>query len=1054
MFIYELLWGAPFGPGCDFPKTYPNMPTNLPAVCRAATRTPSLVGTFRALARLTALVALAAGFLLNPAPASAQSTGSVTGRVENAVSGNALNLAKVRVKGVDRDYFTNEFGEYQINGVPAGETELTFSYTGLASKTVTVSVQPGAPATVNVDLTTARLSTKDGETVVLDAFTVASERDTNAASIAANEQRYSPNLKNVVASDAFGDVTEGNVGEFMKFLPGVSVDYVAADVRTMAVRGFADNFTSISVNGARMASSSSGASSRSFEFEQVSINNVARIEISKAPTPDMPADSLGGAVNMVSKNAFERKGAELKYRVYVSANSEDLDAFKKTPGPMNKPTYKVLPGFDFDYTLPVSKTFGIVVTGLVSNQFNEQHRSQKTWNFAQAGATATNPYLQQYLFQDGPKNTYRRSASVKADWKVTPTQVLSASVQTNYYLSQFGNRNYTFNVGTSATSTPSGGTPLTWSDTMTSGASGRGSVQGQTSFRDKYGATTAGELNWNLKTGNWEADASINGSKSRTWYRDTGRGHFSEVRSQLAGVSRVVFSDINDTRPGTIKVYNSAGQEIDPTKYANYNITFGRGNPIDAYDQFVGGNLNVKYNFETTNPTAVKVGVDRRKQTRDIRRFDESWNLAGTVSGAGYTDLSYYNQDPFYGLPPQQYPDAYALYQLYQNTPSAFAQTSAQALAAERFRRQNSQYLTETVSAAYAQLELKLFKDRLGIVTGVRYEKTEDEGTGPLTKGPITTLALLQQNFLERSYHTSASYDGYYPSFHANYSVLDNLLARFSYSTALGRPDFSNILPLARVNDTDTSINDGIGNVPAKTVIVTNTALEPWNARSYDFSLEYYFPKGGVLSAGYFFKDIDNFWGTASRTVTTQDVTDFNLDPTNVGLELQTTVNVGNAKISGVEFNYQQSLEFLPGIGKDFSVFANATKLHLSGPNNADFAKFIEKSASWGVTYSHKPVVLSLKWNYRGRQRLALQSGSAYGGSSGGFQEYYKPRTFMDVNAEYQFSKRFSVFANARNILNVPQILQRYNDVSPAYSRDYRLEEFGIQFALGVKGSF
>ncbi|MCF7761008.1 MAG: TonB-dependent receptor, partial [Cephaloticoccus sp.] len=669
----------------------------------------------------------------------AQDTGTITGRVENTVSGDALNLAKVKVQGTNLEVFTNEFGEYRLTGLPAGEVTLLVSYTGLVSRTIAVDVMAGGTVAKDVSLTTQRMTTamRGDDTVVMDAFTVASERDTNAASIAANEQRYSGNLKNVVASDAFGDVTEGNIGEFMKFLPGISVDYVAADVRTMAVRGFADNFTSISVNGARMASSASGAASRSFEFEQVSINNVARIEVSKAPTPSMPADSLGGAVNMVSKSAFERKGAQLKYKVYVSANSEALDLIKKTPGPMNKPTAKVLPGFDFDYTLPVSDTFGIVVTGLVSNQYNEQHRSQKVWSFGQAGATPTNPYLQQYLFQDGPKNTYRRSGSVKADWKLAPGSVLSASLQSNYYLSQFGNRNYTYNVGTSASSTPSGGAALSYGPDFTHGADGRGSVRGQTSFRDKYGATTAGNLNWNYKADVWEIDASVNASKSRTWYRDTGRGHFSEVRSSLLGAKRVDFDGINDAGISNVTIFDAAGNVMDPTLYSNYRVEYGRGNPIDAYDKFVGGNVNFKYNLDLSFPAAIKLGADRRVQTRDIRKWDESWQLAGTVTGAAYTDLSFSFQDPGFGLRPQQYPDAYALYSLLQNDSAKYAQTTAQALAAERFRRQNSQRLKETISAGYLQAEAKLMDGHLGLITGVRYEKTEDEGVGPLTKGPI-----------------------------------------------------------------------------------------------------------------------------------------------------------------------------------------------------------------------------------------------------------------------------------------------------------------------------
>jgi len=39
------------------------------------------------------------------------------------------------------------------------------------------------------------------------------------------EQRFAPNIKNVVSADAHGDVAEGNVAEFMKYLPGVNVVY-------------------------------------------------------------------------------------------------------------------------------------------------------------------------------------------------------------------------------------------------------------------------------------------------------------------------------------------------------------------------------------------------------------------------------------------------------------------------------------------------------------------------------------------------------------------------------------------------------------------------------------------------------------------------------------------------------------------------------------------------------------------------------------------------------------------------------------------------------------
>jgi len=54
---------------------------------------------------------------------------------------------------------------------------------------------------------------------------VSASRETDGDAIAINEQRYAPNLKNVVAADSLGDVMDGNVGEFLKFLPGVVPEY-------------------------------------------------------------------------------------------------------------------------------------------------------------------------------------------------------------------------------------------------------------------------------------------------------------------------------------------------------------------------------------------------------------------------------------------------------------------------------------------------------------------------------------------------------------------------------------------------------------------------------------------------------------------------------------------------------------------------------------------------------------------------------------------------------------------------------------------------------------
>jgi hypothetical protein len=156
-----------------------------------------------------------------------------------------------------------------------------------------------------------------------------------------------------------------------------------------------------------------------------------------------------------------------------------------------------------------------------------------------------------------------------------------------------------------------------------------------------------------------------------------------------------------------------------------------------------------------------------------------------------------------------------------------------------------------------------------------------------------------------------------------------------------------------------------------------------------------------------------------------------------------------------------QPLKFnaLPAWVRDFSVSANGTMLHLEGANGADFRRFISKSGNLSLSWNKRPVSARINWNYRGRQKNAAVTGAQYDlagtpAGSGNFFEYYDSRYNIDVNFEYTWSKRLKVFANARNILNQPQTLERYSNASASYANGFREEEFGVQYAIGVKGTF
>ena len=201
---------------------------------------------------------------------AAAPTGTVSGRIQNVVTGQYLNNVRVAVKGTELVAFTDQSGSYRLAGVPVGEAVLDVFYTGLDPQQIPVSITPGQIAERDVALTSASRYGAD-TTVKLDSFVVATSRETDNEAIAINEQRFAPNIKTVVAADSLGDVMDGNVGEFLKFLPGITAEYdteSGGSVASVAVRGFPSSMAVLSTDGMEMANTGNPqGASRVFQFK-------------------------------------------------------------------------------------------------------------------------------------------------------------------------------------------------------------------------------------------------------------------------------------------------------------------------------------------------------------------------------------------------------------------------------------------------------------------------------------------------------------------------------------------------------------------------------------------------------------------------------------------------------------------------------------------------------------------------------------------------------------------------------------------------------------------
>jgi TonB-dependent receptor len=1014
-----------------------------------------------------------------PGVSARTATGTITGRVQNSVTGQFLNNARVSIRGTNIIAFTDDTGTYLIATAPTGPVVLDFFYTGLDAQQILVTVVPNQGVERDVALTTAAREGRVAGTVKLDAFVVSSSRNADGEALSTNEQRFAPNIKNVVAADSFGAITENNVAEFMKFLPGVSIEYTNATPMSVGVRGLSSAVTGVTADGTPLALG--GEMGRGFNFSQTSMNNVSRIEVTKVPTPSMPADSLGGAINMVSKSAFEKRAREFVYRVFLSANSDAL-TLRRTPYPPNRQTYKTLPGFDFDYTLPVNKNFGIVITGAVSSQYNTQNGARMLYNATgtNINTSSSNPYFQQFNLFDAPKYLFRQSLSGKVDWRPTPHSVLSFGGQAGHYTDY--NRSFTLvmDAGTNGAPTIASGKSMSFGNDFVNGATGRGSITQTGSSHVTQGLLEAANIRYRFDDGLWKIDAGAGFSTSKWWQRVMKYGNFFGLNVTTAMPIRLSFLGIhNKVYFSDIQAFANNDQAVDIDNINSYQLNSATVPQVDGKETRPTVNASVRRQLNFLPfPLALQLGGLRGVQDKDMTKQSINWNYAGpngNQSAAPY--LMPYTSGSRNGLQNIPWASPFAAYQAWQNDPSLFYKTPAQKVTEATFYIANSVRITEVIDAGYLQSEARLFGNRLNVLGGVRYERTTDSGVGPLVQpdavwvrradgsfalnasgqrirkpeagavGSMEELLLVRH---ERGYSTKRSYDGYYPSLHLTANVTSSFLFRAAYAETYGRPNFANIIPNTTINENDLQ-NVGDPTAIKGTISVRNPGLKPWTAKNYDLSAEYYNDKGGLITVGVFRKDIRDFFGSRTKIATAADLADLSLDPRYVGWQLTTSINAGQARVSGAEFNVKQSLGLLGPWGSYFSVFANGSRLLLEGNRRSDFSNFIPKMANYGVTYTKRPVTIMARWTYRGETWSAalpsLGSDAA---------QYVESRTTLDLNVEYQLGNRhMTAFANIRNLFNVPANRTRYGSQTPAYARQiYETFDYGAQWSVGIKGSF
>jgi TonB-dependent receptor len=649
---------------------------------------------------------------------------------------------------------------------------------------------------------------------------------------------------------------------------------------------------------------------------------------------------------------------------------------------------------------------------LITGSYNESHKPRDSSNIVYERTTATDRpvFFSANNFGEDRLKHKRAGLGVRLDYRLTAAARIYFNTMVSQYVDQLNRRWTTIGLPASASNVRLVTNTVTETVNQT--------LTYNQYLRDRDIHTLNLQFGGESQIAGGRLDFTANYSPSKGTHKGfipnrtvAGVG-FRQDRSEThhaLRLAQISGPDIYDLRNGLMS-------SVDNTDYT-------------SRDRIAGAQLNFRKPLATAMPLAVKTGLrfraQKREQDQNRRLFSYVGpnGVAGPAGAANDDNLDRF-YDPGYTYAPFQYPRGLPWLKLLEiqetlrSSPQLFRET-IDTSTRDTIRQDGN--ATENVTATYVMTEAKF--GHLIVVTGVRAEETRFTGhgyrqeitaaerarraaiTGTLTPEETVRRALAEYFPTEGS----GQYRDYFPSIHFKYQATRNLVARASFSTGIGRPNFGQIIPTMAVN------ND------LQTVTANNPDLQPQYSRNLDAALEYYFEPAGLLSAGVFQKNLRNFIFRSNVGL---------LEPGNDigegynGYALTTDRNGGRAKIRGLEVSYNQQfsrLQVLGGALRGFGAFINFTWLQSKGDYGTPGAaltgrqlpNFTPKSGSAGISYIAHGWTIRVKQTYTGDRLVSYNDDPSR-------RTYNTVSQPTDLNLAYAVSRGLSVYADVINVFDRP----------------------------------
>ncbi|WP_237062803.1 MULTISPECIES: TonB-dependent receptor [Microbulbifer] len=810
-------------------------------------------------------------------------------------------------------------------------------------------------------------------------------------------QRRSNKVVAVQTSDAIGELPDANVTEALQRMPGVFIARDQGEGRFVGVRGIDPNLNAATINGVSLPAPETD--SRAVAMDVIPSDLLASLEVFKTLTPDMSADSIGGAIEIKSLNALDQDGQQFKLSVENSYSTLQEENSPKLAGTLTRV-----------FELDGGRELGVAIAA------SHQERKFGSEN------VETDGIWEELTAEDGSEG-FGAAEIEQRDYTVTRERTglaanfdLSLGETSLLYLhtlySDFSDEEERQRNSWKLDEENDNPATITASSAVWNDAALEKSLKDRFEEQQILSMVFGGEHD----LGQWGVEYAL------------GYSHAEEAEPHRR--------DTDFVQEGLQLGYTSAGEK--PTlaigagdveaamDASNYKLDEIVIEDNFTEDEEVSFRIDISREIQLAgNPSELKFGLHerRREKTGDLNAvvyddFGGDFTLADFAMNNVDYSLGRFGPGINMG----------GLNNFIDASLSSFAVDETDtALDSARDYAMN-----EDISALYVMNSIEM--DRAQLVYGVRYESTDFSAAGNqvVESGEaIPGAEQVAEDVYVSPVNFAQEYSKLFPSVNFKYDYNDNIVLRAAYTESLSRPAFGALNPSPETIEYD----EGELEVEAG-----NPALDPYEAQNLDFTAEYYADALGMFSAGIFHKRIDNFIVTADVASTTDFSRYVGSLPVEDAEVLQ-SINGDTATLTGAELSWTR------GFDNGLLLRANATFAdseaslgpgagagrndEISLPSQADIV------GNFIVGYERDALSLRLATTFKGERLLEVDLEDAAG------DRYESDHMQVDLSARYRFSNGLQLTFSGVNLTDEPFFVE-----NSGYNGQY--EEYGPTYALGL----